>query len=162
VETARGSIVGTFEYMAPEQAEGSAVDHRSDIFSFGALLYEMLSGQRVFQRGTAVATLSAILRDDPPPLRTVVKNAPYDLERIVTRCLRKDPAYRFQHMDDVHVALREVRDQIEPGSASPVAVYTAKHRRVWWISAVAVVMILGALGLWRTLSTQPTLQAVEL
>jgi Tol biopolymer transport system component len=160
-ETAEGTILGTFAYMSPEQAQGQPVDHRADIFSFGALLYEMVAGQRVFQRESTVATLSAILRDDPPPLRTVVKSAPYDLERIVTRCLRKDPEYRFQHMDDVKVALREVRDQVASGAAA-AAPETRRRHTLRWVAATVLPVILLSLVAWRLFSRRPVLRAVEL
>ena len=98
--TEAGTVVGTVAYMSPEQAQGRAVDARSDIFSFGTVWYEMLSGQRAFRGDTPLATLSAIVRDDPQPLQ-----APANLERIVRRCLAKRPAERFQTMAEVREAL---------------------------------------------------------
>jgi len=102
-ETIEGTILGTAAYMSPEQAEGKALDARSDIFSFGAVLYEMLSGTRAF-RGESIATvLSAVLRDDPEPLK-----APVALESIVRRCLAKQPSERFPNMAAVRAALERV------------------------------------------------------
>ncbi len=102
-ETQAGTVLGTAAYMSPEQAEGRSADARSDIFSFGAVLYEVLSGQRAFLGETGIAAMASILREQPKPLR----DAPAELERIVTRCLRKDPARRFQSMAEVRIALAD-------------------------------------------------------
>jgi len=96
--TGEGTIVGTVGYMSPEQAEGKPVDARSDIFSFGSVLYEMLTGQRAFQGETMASTLAAILREEPKPLSQVVEGLPREVERLVKRCLRKDREHRFQTM----------------------------------------------------------------
>ena len=89
---------GTLAYMSPEQASGAAVDARSDVFSFGAMLYEMVTGQRAFARKTAEDTLAAVVRDNPKPLREVMPGISETLERIIVRCLKKEPDRRFQHM----------------------------------------------------------------
>ncbi len=101
--TLDGTVVGTAAYMSPEQAEGKPLDARSDIFSFGAVLYEMLSGTRAFAGQTSAQVVTAILRDDPPALQ-----APAGLERIVRRCLHKASAQRFQTMADVRAALEQL------------------------------------------------------
>ena len=93
--TEEGTIVGTTAYMSPEQAEGKPVDARSDIFSFGAVLYEMLTGRRAFRADSKLSILSAILKDEPEPASTLRKEIPQELERIITRCLRKNPERRF-------------------------------------------------------------------
>ncbi len=103
--TVEGEIAGTPSYMSPEQAEGKPADERSDIFSFGVVLYEMLSGRRAFTGDSTVSILGAVLKEEPPPL----KGVPAELEKLVTRCLRKDPARRLQHMDDVRLVLEELR-----------------------------------------------------
>ena len=119
--TVEGTIVGTAAYMSPEQAGSRALDERSDVFSFGAVLYEMLAGARAFKGASMVEVLSAVIRDEPAPL-----NAPEALTRMVTRCLRKAPADRFQSMAEVRAALerysteRFSREQPPLESPSPM------------------------------------------
>lgn len=125
VETAltrEGSIIGTVSYMSPEQAEGKRVDARSDIFSFGSVLYEMLTGKRAFEGRSGISTLSAILRDDVRPMADAAPNVPPLLEQIVLRCLPKDPAARWQSMKDIEGALVTLQRQLDPEGhfASPV------------------------------------------
>ncbi len=105
MHTAIGAIVGTAAYMSPEQAQGRQLDARSDIFSFGLVFYEMLSGQRAFEGESWISIISAILRDEPKPLREVRAEVPARLEQAVDRCLRKDPIERFQTMLDVKNSL---------------------------------------------------------
>src|SRR5262249_11530309 len=95
-QTEAGMVLGTVAYMSPEQAEGRDVDARSDIFSFGALLYELVTGRSAFQRESAVASLSAILRDEPREPREISQDVPENLSRLIIRCLRKNPAQRPQ------------------------------------------------------------------
>jgi eukaryotic-like serine/threonine-protein kinase len=111
--TELGLVVGTVAYMSPEQAQGRQVDSRSDIFSFGAVLYEMITHQRPFQGGTTLETLSAILREEPHPMPSAT---PPDLANVVRLCLKKDPQRRFQHMADIKVALPELRERLESGA----------------------------------------------
>jgi len=106
--TEPGIVMGTVGYMSPEQARGKPVDARSDIFSFGAVVFEMLSGDRPFQRETAAETLTAILRDDPPELPAAVREASPALDRIVRRCLEKDPEARFQLARDIAFTIEAV------------------------------------------------------
>jgi len=108
--TSPGVVMGTNGYMAPEQVRGEAVDHRADIFSFGVTLYEMLTGQRAFQRETSVETLSAILKEDPPDLDTEKLHVSPGLERIVRHCLEKKAADRFQSARDLMFALGTLSD----------------------------------------------------
>jgi serine/threonine-protein kinase len=108
VLTQAGVLLGTAGYMSPEQAEGKVLDRRSDMFSFGAVLYEMVSGRRAFQGSSIISTLSSILRDEPAPLYRIA-GVPRDLEKIIMRCLRKEPGRRFSNMGEVKRALEEVR-----------------------------------------------------
>jgi len=119
--TEEGSIVGTVAYMSPEQAEGTKVDARSDIFSFGSVLYEMVTGRRPFEGATKMSTISAILQKEPPPPGGLAPNLPPELEKIILRCLRKDRDRRTQHIDDVKLALEELRDDSTPGKQSPAS-----------------------------------------
>ena len=114
-KTTDGTILGTVSYMSPEQAEGKPVDHRSDIFSFGALLYEMLTGRRAFQGESTVSTLAAILTAEPAPLSAEAPGVPAELARIVSRCLRKAPEKRWQSIADVRIALEEFKQDLDSG-----------------------------------------------
>jgi eukaryotic-like serine/threonine-protein kinase len=151
-----GTVVGTVAYMAPEQAEGKAVDARSDIFSFGAVLYEMVTGRRAFLRDSKASTLAAVLTAEPG---TLPPEVPYDLQKIIVRCLRKDPAHRFQHMDDLKVALEEVKEESDSGRLAGVqAPARPFSRRFLWPALVATaVVVLGAAGVfgWRRMHAAP-------
>ena len=115
--TEEGFVAGTLGYMSPEQAEGKLVDVRSDLFSFGSVLYEMVTGRRAFARDSRASTLAAILRDQPPPLAADV---PPSLHSIVKRCLAKEPAQRYQRATEVRAALEVLRDSTsEQISAQP-------------------------------------------
>jgi len=108
LQTRTGAVMGTMPYMSPEQVAGRAVDHRSDIFSLGVMLYELATGERPFQGGSSAELASAILRDPPPPLSPRRAGLPEGLMRIITRCLEKEPDARFSRMRDVDAALRSV------------------------------------------------------
>jgi serine/threonine protein kinase/Tol biopolymer transport system component len=103
--TETGMLLGTFGYMSPEQASGSAADHRSDLFSLGVVLYEMLTGHLAFRRDGPVESLNATLKEGPPPIATLTSGVPFSLEQIVMRCLEKSPAERFQSARDLAFAL---------------------------------------------------------
>jgi Tol biopolymer transport system component/tRNA A-37 threonylcarbamoyl transferase component Bud32 len=146
--TEKGTIVGTFSYMSPEQAEGRPVDGRSDIFSFGSVLYEMVTGRRAFQGNTRIATISSILRDEPKPATGLAADpVPRDLEKIIARCLRKDLARRFQHIDDVKLALEELKEESESGLLVAAGPTPAKKKARAWIAA-AVAIPLAFAGVW--------------
>jgi serine/threonine-protein kinase len=126
LRTNTGAIMGTAAYMSPEQAEGRELDARSDIFSFGLVLYEMLCGQRAFRGDSWISTLAAILRDEPRPLPEINAAIPSLLGQHVKICLRKDPAQRFQSMTEVKLALAEaVSAMASSGTASVVAATAA-------------------------------------
>ncbi|HYL34910.1 MAG TPA: serine/threonine-protein kinase [Bryobacteraceae bacterium] len=112
--TQEGSIIGTVSYMSPEQAEGKRVDLRSDIFAFGSVLYEMLTGRRAFEGTSGISTLSAILRDEVKPIYETAPEVPPLLEQIVLRCLQKDPDARWQSMKEVEGALSTLQRQLDP------------------------------------------------
>lgn len=113
--TVEGSIIGTVSYMSPEQAQGKKVDTRSDIFSFGVVLYEMLTGARAFSGDSALSTLSAILRDEHKPMIEVTPDVPPQLELLISRCLRKNPDDRWQSMKDVLAALGALKHESDSG-----------------------------------------------
>jgi serine/threonine protein kinase/Tfp pilus assembly protein PilF len=112
--TEEGSVVGTPSYMSPEQADGRPLDRRTDIFSFGSILYEMATGRRPFIGGSAISTLAKILSEDPPPPGELVPDIPQELETLILRCLRKDPARRYQSMADLRVALEDLESGRAP------------------------------------------------
>jgi len=114
--TVEGSILGTISYMSPEQAQGKKVDTRSDIFSFGAVLYEMATGCRAFEGESSLSTLSSILRDEPKPVMEVAPDVPPALEAVFLRCLRKNPDDRWQTMKEVQVALSALKRESDSGS----------------------------------------------
>jgi len=167
--TIEGTLLGTVNYMSPEQAEGKKVDARSDIFSFGAVLYEMLTGRHAFQGDSVIATLTAVLRDEIQPVRQLSPEVPAELERIVGECLKKNPDERAQSMADIQAALAALARQWDSGSFSalpPVAV-VASHppagRRVGPLLAAIVVLaaVAGGAGYWWVNSHRTEAQPVH-
>src|SRR5207253_11393264 len=134
--TEQGVIVGTTPYMSPEQAEGKKVDARSDIFSFGSVLYEMVTGEKPFHGDTKASTLAAILKDNPRPASQVVVDVAREVERLISRCLRKEVNQRCQHMDDVKIALRELNEDVDSGVLGAASV-SRPNRRLHCILIVA-------------------------
>jgi eukaryotic-like serine/threonine-protein kinase len=163
--TVEGSIVGTVSYMSPEQAEGKRVDHRSDVFSFGTLLYEMLTGTQAFAGDSAVSTLAAILRSEPDDLAGRLPDLPRELDRVVRRCLEKLPERRWQSMADVHVILDYLKQDLQSGqsgrtsASGDAARPSGLARYVWPAVAVAAVVLALGLLLWRPRPVATALQA---
>ena len=168
-QTREGAILGTIAYMSPEQVQGKAVDHRSDIFSFGAILYEAATRQRPFDADSDVDVMHKILHDKPQPVDEVNPEVPAELRRLIRRCLAKDPDKRFHSMKDLAIELREIADEYEElsisgssknsGSISSEAVEPRASRRLLLaVSIAALLVTLAAVGFavyqWRE-SQQP-------
>jgi len=153
--TAQGVVLGTAAYMSPEQATGKPLDVRTDIFSFGAVLYEMITGQRAFPGDSAVATMASLVSDEPQLVRQLAPETPHDLERIVTRCLRKDPARRFQGAADLRVALEELREEHDSGTLQAFAQEGASRRPgfSWLLAMLSIGMLAGVGFAWWKLLT---------
>ncbi len=146
--TEEGMILGTVGYMSPEQVRGLPADGRSDLFSFGVVLFEMLTGRRAFQGASPVETMNAILKEDPPDLKDVGKPVSPGLERVLQHCLEKDPAHRFQDAQDLAFALESLS-----GSDSGVQIlapFAPQNRRTtrMWALLVALIVLAGGLGGW--------------
>jgi serine/threonine protein kinase len=143
--TSAGTVVGTVNYMSPEQLQGHQVDTRTDIFAFGATLYEMISGKRAFDGKSQVSVASAILEKDPPSLMSIRPATPPLLDRLVRRCLAKDPEERWQNAHDLASEL----EWIAEAKDRPAQV---KERKSWlWLAAAAGVLLVAALSVavWR-------------
>jgi Tol biopolymer transport system component len=151
--TSPGMVMGTTGYMAPEQVRGDAVDHRADIFAFGATLYEMLTGKRAFQGESSIETLNAILKEDPPEFDAEKLHVSPGLERIVRHCLEKKPGDRFQSARDLMFALSAVSDASGTVKARPAE----PRGRNWRFAALAGLgAMLGAgIGYWAARRTEP-------
>jgi eukaryotic-like serine/threonine-protein kinase len=156
--SAPGTIVGTAAYMAPEQATGGTVDARTDIFSFGAMLYEIVTGSRAFPGASTAETLSAVIRAQPKPPSAVVAAIQGDLEKVILRCLRKDPQRRYQHIADVKVALEDVREDSESGVTAPAA-GARTHRRGAIAALVAAALVIVGATAWLLLPFHRRTQA---
>jgi Tol biopolymer transport system component len=155
--TGEGRIVGTITYMSPEQAEGKPIDHRSDIFSLGVMLYEMATGERPFKGDTEVSTLSAILRDTPRPVTDIQPALPRDLAKIIRRLLTKDPEHRFQSAKDLRNELEELKQDLDSGDSLPAAAPAAAQRpsgRPVWLWPTAGLVFVAAVALaWYVISS---------
>jgi eukaryotic-like serine/threonine-protein kinase len=141
--TEPGVVMGTQGYMAPEQLRGIAVDHRADIFAFGAVLYEMLAGTRPFQRATSADTMAAILHEDPPAISRIAQTTPPGLQRVVHRCLEKNPEQRFQSASDLAFALEALSGSgiSSAASAAPPASRVPRRARAWTAALVALMAL---------------------
>ena len=147
--TAQGTVLGTFQYMSPEQVEGKEADARSDIFALGAALYEMATGKRAFEGRTTASVIAAVLERDPPPVSTVQPASPPALDRVVKTCLAKDPDERFQNVHDVKLQLKWIA---EGGSQAGVPVRVATRRKnrekLGWLLMCGFATLAAALAVW--------------
>jgi len=140
--TADGAIVGTFQYMAPEQLEGREADARSDLFALGAVIYEMATGTRAFEGKTQASLIASILKEEPRPIRATVPASPAPLDRLVRQCLDKDPDERIQSAHDVRLQLEGIAEGgvsfVESATAAErPAPSRTRERRAWGIAALA-------------------------
>ena len=160
--TEAGVVMGTMGYMSPEQVRGQAADYRTDIFAFGVILYEMLTGKRAFQKPTLADTMIAILNEEPPAISQVSNNVPPALQRVVHRCLEKNPEQRFQSASDLAFALEALPDVSGGAAPSPskyrnVSIslnFVEEHKRAVAVGLVLLGLLLGAV-LYLTRSLRP-------
>ena len=167
--TAQGTIVGTFQYMAPEQIEGAEADARADIFAFGTVLYEMATGRRPFEGKTQASVIAAILAAEPQPITALRPAAPAALDRVIRTCLAKDPDERFQSAHDLLLQLRFIAVDSSTPAASAVAGRRGRlwgnPRLAWGVAALSSIVAVAAVAmLMRTPgpAPQPVLRAVIL
>jgi serine/threonine protein kinase len=144
--TAPGTVLGTVRYMSPEQVRGDAVDPRSDLFAFGTVLWEMLSGEIAFQRESAVEIMSAILKEDAPDLSTKNDSVPASIERIIRRCMEKAPERRFQSARDLSFALGNALDSTSRGLPAISDETTSAPSKARSLILASVFLVLGAVG----------------
>ncbi len=158
-QTEEGTILGTVSYMSPEQAEGKKLDARSDIFSFGSVVYEMTTGQRAFQGDSKMSTLAAILNREPRPVKELSGTAPPDLEKIINRCLRKAPERRWQTMADLKVALEDLKEESDSGmlagTSTPRSSFNGRRIWVWGTAALLVIVVAVMAWVFRGGSKKP-------
>ncbi|HET7219999.1 MAG TPA: protein kinase [Vicinamibacterales bacterium] len=163
--TDAGMVVGTAAYMSPEQAQGQKVDARSDIFTFGTVLYEMMTGRRPFTGDSQLSVLANVLNEDPPPPRSINEAVPADVERAILRCLRKNPGRRYQTMADLKVALDDLIADSDAPQPAPALVKRSRPLPWAWAAAIPVVLAAGYLG-WQWLRPAapdaPPMRAVPL
>src|ERR1700680_93118 len=143
--TAKGQILGTLLYMSPEQIQGQDIDARSDIFSFGLVLYELLTGKRAFEGSTAASVMGAILERPAP---SIIAIAPAAVDRVLKRCLEKDPEKRWQSARDLKAALELVAQPAAPAPAPIVPARPPAQRSWLWQIAAGVLAVVACAGLW--------------
>ena len=147
--TEQGTVVGTFQYMSPEQIEGKELDSRSDIFSFGAVLYEMLTGKRAFEGKSQISVASAILEKDPAPITSFKPTTPPALDHAIRRCLAKDPEERWQSARDLVLELKWIAEkEPQPGAPAPFVAVGSIRERLGWAGAALAALVLFGLALF--------------
>jgi len=145
--TTRGTILGTFQYMAPEQLEGGEADARSDIFAFGCVLYEMLTGQKAFTGKSQASLISSIMGSDPPPISSIQPMIPASLDRIVKGCIAKEPEHRWSTAHDVMLQLQWIAEGGSmAGVPAPVVARRKNREKLSWAVAAAGLLAAAALG----------------
>jgi Tol biopolymer transport system component len=159
--TMAGILLGSVGYMAPEQVRGQVADHRSDIFTFTAVLFEMLTGKRAFEKPSSIDTMSSILNEEPPPLMQLAPNAPPGLEKLVQRGLEKNPEQRFQSASDLGFALEALSDSTHSTTFTasyPAAKRSAGSRKRWIVVGAAVTLLVLATAAYMALRPLPAPQ----
>jgi serine/threonine protein kinase len=148
--TLAGTVLGTVGYMSPEQVRGAEADHRSDLFSFGVVLYEMISGRRAFEAATPVETMNAILSAEPPGSDALGLTIPPALQRVVDRCLEKEPIRRFQSASDLGFALQQISSPSTSSGTTARVEQTSRRVQMLWGMAAAVLLVMAAFtaGRW--------------
>jgi serine/threonine protein kinase/Tol biopolymer transport system component len=142
--TTAGSIIGTIQYMSPEQIEGKEADARSDIFAFGTVLYEMVAGKRPFSGKSQISLASSILESDPAPISAVKPQTPPAFEHVVTTCLQKNPEERYQTAHDIKLELQWIAADKSSSAAAPVTPSPRSRERLGWAAALVAAMVLTA------------------
>jgi serine/threonine protein kinase len=159
--TAKGTVVGTFQYMAPEQVEGKEADARGDIFALGAVLYEMATGKRAFSGKSQASVVAAILASDPPPISSIQPMSPPALDRVIRNCLAKDPEDRFQSVHDLKLQLKWIAEGGSQAGLPSVVISRRKNREaLTWIGAAALVA-LAALVFWLWPKPQVSARSIQ-
>jgi serine/threonine protein kinase len=154
--TAQGTLVGTFQYMSPEQVEGKEADGRSDIFALGAVLYEMATGKRAFEGKTTASVIAAVLERNPPPISSAQPMSPPTLDRIVSTCMAKDPHERFQNVHDVKLQLKWIAEGgSQSGIPAPVAARRKNREKLAWSLMCGFAILAAVIALWTYLHPRP-------
>jgi Tol biopolymer transport system component/predicted Ser/Thr protein kinase len=159
--TEAGAMVGTVAYMSPEQAEGKKVDARTDVFSFGVVLYEMVTGRRPFAGDSRLSTLAAVLREEPKAPGEVVPGLPRELEKLIARCLRKDPERRSKNLGELKLLLEEIKEDLDSGISTtgrPAQSAPAPSRLPLLAGGVVLALVVAGLAWWvgHSRATPPT------